>query len=279
MIHFSTEPFDLILTDFDMPQMNGYHFCVRFRHNEMERLKENLDQRTVIAMLTGRGIDFEEGEKLLNMGALDSLSGKVATIETLKTFLAHMERIPLADLNIDLIQAEASNPVEEEDVDQALPESKSQLLERIKKIRDLLHDMNSPYMGVSGYLDMSLDSVENDRLRLLFKEWGTIENFSVATQSFIELGPNDLIHLEVSEIIKTIRNVESSLEHLHSLITGFSASFSVFMAKVQIENEQVRDNYLPKVSESIQRAIELIESYLSTRSPLIPDFSAVELAV
>ncbi len=76
--------FDLVVTDYHMPEMNGYDLCLRMR-------KEPRYKHTPVVLLTARGLELEIPQLREELGVLDVFSKPFSPAELTRKIEEHLD--------------------------------------------------------------------------------------------------------------------------------------------------------------------------------------------
>ncbi len=129
------EPFDLILSDVQMPRMDGYTLC--------RRLKEDpLTEQTPVILMTAVYTSLEDTLEGLYLGANDFISRPFRQSELLARVQTHLR---IKELQDRLVQAERVATVGRMAVTMA-------------------HEISNPLAGILGYVELLLSESEQEGL-------------------------------------------------------------------------------------------------------------------
>ncbi|MFH0985733.1 MAG: PAS domain-containing protein [Candidatus Omnitrophota bacterium] len=96
--------FDLILSDYGMPVMNGAAFARAFR--VWERQKRPKSEKIPLILVTsyGTGSQYDESQQLISQGVIDRVEFKEVTPGFLNNLLDQAKRMPLAEISEDVFR-------------------------------------------------------------------------------------------------------------------------------------------------------------------------------
>ena len=83
----NAESFDLIVSDFHMPKMNGEEFCRQLRQNS--RFKS-----LPIIMLSAKGLELDSKTLKEDLGVIDIIFKPFSPRELIKTIQHHIDQVP-----------------------------------------------------------------------------------------------------------------------------------------------------------------------------------------
>lgn len=104
------DPFDLIITDYSMPVMNGAQFARALRDMESKGLLRK--KKTPVVLMTGfdAGAEYDEALKLKEMGALDLIEPKTTKSELLRSLVEKMKSLSLSAVGGTIFEEKKETP-------------------------------------------------------------------------------------------------------------------------------------------------------------------------
>ena len=85
----NSEPFDLIVSDFHMPKMNGEEFC--------RQLKQDSRFNSIpVIMLSAKGLELDSRTLKEDLGILDIVFKPFSPRDLIKTIQHHLDQVPAA---------------------------------------------------------------------------------------------------------------------------------------------------------------------------------------
>jgi len=278
LVRQETEPFDLVVTDFNMPRMDGLKFVEAFRRYESERFPAG-EERAFLVMMTAYGAEggpagLEDKTKaLLAQGILDGIEMKTIRREPLLALLERASQIRPAPVSAAISSSSPKVPSATEKPEDASAGDDYEVWP--SKMR---HDLNNKLGAISafdGIFDLRSSSWSgpispmNEALSLLSKRILTIN------QALMRLPPKAASLKEASaqkeKVVSGLREILASLKQAEAILRD-SLSGKINVASVSPGGMEFDRDFQQQVLQGTLEAAAIIEAYLgsirgSTSSP------------
>ena len=244
------KPFDLIITDYSMPVMNGVVFARAFRELEHKGLLKK--EKTPVLLMTGFdvGHEYEEALELQKLGVLDWIEPKTMKSKQLQTLVEEMKRLPLASVDEKMFAAKKEAPVDD------LKYGDESMVR---------HTINNSLIGIFGTAEMFGESDGVDiinRILELSNQLEALNHVSVMPGEAIKKH-EEMLKLvgEIGDRWKSLAKIplteeqKESLEFIAGVQTKLTDTLQTFLAGARQRQAEVR-------SESRQIGTEDFEAVL-----------------